>query len=236
MAYFPMFLDIEGKHCLVVGGGKVALRKAQVLLDFGAHVTVVAQQIEKEIKDIAEQSQRKADEISSMGFPRSEERSKSYGQVTIYERAYTEEDLQDKVFVVAATDNAAVNHEIAEDARKRNIPVNAVDQPEDCTFIFPSYIRKKNVVGAFSSAGNSPVLTQYLKKQMQEILTDELGEINEYMGSIRSTVKASLDTERERKIVYRKVFQTLLERKEAGEDIDLSEREWQEILDGVKSQ
>ena len=168
MAYFPMFLDIEGKHCLVVGGGKVALRKVQVLLDFGAHVTVVAQQIEKEIKDIAEQTQRKADEISSMGFPRSQERSESYGQVTIYERAYTEEDLQDKVFVVAATDNAAVNHEIAEDARKRNIPVNAVDQPKDCTFIFPSYIRKKNVVGAFSSAGNSPVLTQYLKKQMQE--------------------------------------------------------------------
>ena len=198
MAYFPMFLDIEGKHCLVVGGGKVALRKVQVLLDFGAHVTVVAQQIEKE----------------------------SYGQVTIYERAYKKNDLQDKVFVVAATDDAEVNHEIAEDARKRNIPVNAVDQPEDCTFIFPSYIRKKNVVGAFSSAGNSPVLTQYLKKQMQEILTDELGEINEYMGSIRSTVKASLDTERERKIVYRKVLQTLLERKEAGEDIDLSEREW----------
>ena len=130
MAYFPMFLDIEGKHCLVVGGGKVALRKVQVLLDFGAHVTVVAQQIEKEIKDIAEQTQtqRKEDEISSMGFPRSEERSESYGQVTIYERAYTEEDLQDKVFVVAATDNAAVNHEIAEDARKRNIPVNAVAQ------------------------------------------------------------------------------------------------------------
>ena len=79
-------------------------------------------------------------------------------------------------------------------------------------------------------------MTHYLKKHMQEILTDELGEINEYMGSIRSTVKASLDTERERKIVYRKVLQTLLERKEAGEDIDLSEREWQEILDGEKSQ
>ena len=54
MAYFPMFLDIEGKHCLVVGGGKVALRKVQVLLDFGVHVTVVAQQIEKEIKDLCE--------------------------------------------------------------------------------------------------------------------------------------------------------------------------------------
>ena len=148
MAYFPMFLDIEGKHCLVVGGGKVALRKVQVLLDFGAHVTVVAQQIEKELKDIAEQTQRKEDETSSMGFPRSEERGESYGQVTIYERAYTEEDLQDKAFVVAATDNAAVNHEIAEDARKRNIPVNAVDQPKDCTFIFPSYIRKLSRVRA----------------------------------------------------------------------------------------
>ena len=89
-----------------------------MLLDFGVHVTVVAQQIEKEIKDIAEQTQRKEDETSSMGFSQSEERSESYGQITIYERAYKKNDLQDKVFVVAATDNAAVNHEIAEDARK----------------------------------------------------------------------------------------------------------------------
>ena len=68
MAYFPMFLDIEGKHCLVVGGGKVALRKVQVLLDFGVHVTVVAQQIEKEIIDIADQTQWKEDESSTMGY------------------------------------------------------------------------------------------------------------------------------------------------------------------------
>ena len=207
MAYFPMFLDIEKKPCLVVGGGSVALRKVQVLLDFGAHVVVVAQTICDEIKAKATET---------------------------FERSYEDNDLIGKVLVVAATDDAAVNHDIAEAARKRNIPVNAVDQPEDCTFIFPSYIRKKNVVGAFSSAGNSPVLTQYLKKQIQDVLTDELGEINEYMGSIRSTVKASLATESERKNAYRVVLEELLRRNEAGQELQLSECELQGILTKLK--
>lgn len=72
---------------------------------------------------------------------------------------------------------------------KKHIPVNAVDQQEDCSFIFPSYLKHRDLVGAFSSAGNSPVLTQYLKESLKEILTEELGQINDYMGSIRPVVK-----------------------------------------------
>ena len=209
MAYFPMFLNISGRKCLVVGGGKVALRKVLVLLDFDARVTVVARKISDEIRNLP---------------------------VDVCERDYTEEDINACALVVAATDDANVNHKVAETAKRYHIPVNAVDQPEDCTFIFPAYVKRKNVVGAFSSAGNSPVLTQYLKAQIQDVLTDELGEINEYMGSIRDTVKVSLATETERKRAYRLVLEKLLRCNEAGQELQLSEPELQEILEQIATE
>lgn len=203
MAYFPMFLDINNKWCLVVGGGEVALRKAKVLLDFGAYVSVVAWDVDKEIRKLP---------------------------VSVCERHFVTEDMDGVALVVAATDDPKFNHKIAEQARIREIPVNAVDQPKDCTFIFPSYVKKQNVVGAFSSSGNSPVLAQYLKEETKKVLTDELGMINEYMGSIRSTVKGVLATESERKKVYRAVLEELLKRNEAGQELQLSEGELQGII------
>ena len=203
MAYFPMFFDINKKWCLVVGGGSVALRKVKVLLDFGACVSVVAWEIDKDIKALP---------------------------VRVRERHFVTEDMDGVVLVVAATDDSTFNHQIAEAARKRNIPVNAVDQPEDCTFIFPSYVKRQNLVGAFSSSGNSPVLAQYLKEATKMVLTDELGTINEYMGSIRSTVKGALATESGRKKVYRVVLEELLKRNEAGQELQLSESELQKII------
>lgn len=203
MAYFPMFLDINNKWCLVVGGGEVALRKVKVLLDFGAYVSVVAWDVDKEIRKLP---------------------------VSVCERHFVTEDMDGVALVVAATDDPKFNHKIAEQARIREIPVNAVDQPKDCTFIFPSYVKKQNVVGAFSSSGNSPVLAQYLKEETKKVLTDELGMINEYMGSIRSTVKGVLATESERKKVYRAVLEELLKRNEAGQELQLSEGELQGII------
>ena len=135
MAYFPMFVDMTERECLIVGGGNVAYRKVMVMLDFGAKVTVVA-----------------------------------------------------------------------EYCKAKGIMVNAVDQKADCSFIFPSYVKEKNLVAAFSSSGNSPVLTQYLKGKEQEILTPFLGELNEYMGQIREKVIAEYDTEAERKRVFKEIL------------------------------
>ena len=112
MAYFPMFVDIEKKKCLIVGGGTVALRKVQVLLDFGADVVVVAPEVIPKIKE----------------YP-----------VTVYQRNFQKTDLQGCELVVAATDDAGLNHEIAEAAQKQKIPVNAVDQQEDCRYSGDSY-------------------------------------------------------------------------------------------------
>ena len=138
--------------------------------------------------------------------------------------------------MVAATDDAGLNHEIAEAAQKQKIPVNAVDQQEDCSFIFPSYVREQELVGAFSSGGNSPVLTQYLKKYMAQILTAELGEANAYLGSIRPVVKRELDTEAMRKKVYQQVLNELFKQIEKKQDVKLSRQQLQDLIDDTKKE
>lgn len=195
MAYFPLFIDIEKRPCLVAGGGKVALRKVQVLLDFGAYVTVVAPDILEEIK--------------------------AFQNVHICEREFLPEDIKEKALVVAATDDALGNHQIAEACKAQGILINAVDQIEDCTFIFPAYVKKRDVVAAFSSSGKSPVITQYLKAEEQEILTDLIGELNDALGNWRNKVKQLFETEKERKQVFKEILKLGIEKESVPTDEEI---------------
>lgn len=199
MAYFPMFVDMTERECLIVGGGNVAYRKVIVMLDFGAKVTVVAENICDELRKL------------TIGDIASEDKTGSYtankeNRITFIKRRFERKDCDGMEMVIAATDDNALNHEIAEYCKANGIMVNAVDQKDDCSFIFPSYIKEKNLVAAFSSGGNSPVLTQYLKGKEQEILTPFLGELNEYMGQIREKVIAQYDTEAGRKRVFKEIL------------------------------
>ena len=199
MAYFPMFVDMTERECLIVGGGNVAYRKVIVMLDFGAKVTVVAEDICDELRKLT------TDDIAS------EDKTGSYtankeNRITFIKRRFERKDCDGMEMVIAATDDNALNHEIAEYCKAKDIMVNAVDQKADCSFIFPSYIKEKNLVAAFSSGGNSPVLTQYLQGKEQEILTPFLGELNEYMGQIREKVIAQYDTQAERKRVFKEIL------------------------------
>ena len=189
MAYFPMFVDMTERECLIVGGGNVAYRKVMVMLDFGAKVTVVAEDI--------------CDELRKLTI---DDTANKENRITFIKRKFERKDCDGMEMVIAATDDNALNHEIAEYCKAKGIMVNAVDQKADCSFIFPSYIKEKNLVAAFSSSGNSPVLTQYLKGKEKEILTPFLGELNEYMGQIREKVIAEYDTEAERKRVFKEIM------------------------------
>ena len=196
MAYFPMFVDMTERECLIVGGGNVAYRKVMVMLDFGAKVTVVAEDICEELRKLI------AGDRANNGWVSSD----AADRITIIKRKFEQKDCDGMEMVIAATDDNALNHEIAEYCKAKGIMVNAVDQKADCSFIFPSYIKEKNLVAAFSSSGNSPVLTQYLKGKEKEILTPFLGELNEYMGQIREKVIAEYDTEAERKRVFKEIL------------------------------
>lgn len=204
MACFPMFMELNNRPCLVVGGGRVALRKVQVLLDFGAVVRAAAPAICAELRKLAKEPVRTvktAGEMDAAEKPR----------LLLYEREFREEDIRDVQLVVAATDDAQLNHHIAELCRAAGIPINAVDQPEDCTFFFPAYVKEGDVVAAFSSSGASPVLTQYLKEREKEILTPQIGEIGDYLGRIRPIVRERIPEEAARSAFYRSLLKQILE-------------------------
>lgn len=185
MSYFPMFVELSGRKCLVIGGGRVAYRKAKVLKDFGAEITVAAPEILYAIREIPGIKVMKEGWEYILG-------------------------TEEWALVVAATDDWQVNHMVSEACRRRKIPVNAVDQADDCTFIFPSYIKQGEVTGAFTSGGSSPVVTQYLKEQMKGYLTEFIGEIAEYLGGIREEVKREIAPE-DRKKLYRRLLCLALE-------------------------
>ena len=196
MAYFPMFVNLKDQPCLVVGGGMVAYRKVKVLLDFEARVVVVGENICDKIYEIVKKS----------------------NQLELQKKCFEDADCDNMFMVIAATDDKELNHHIAGICNSKGIMVNAVDQKEDCSFIFSSYIKEKNLIAAFSSGGNSPVLAQYLKSQEKEILTPFLGELNEYMGKIRKRVIEKKKKKKKRKEIFKEIVNTAIENGELPQE------------------
>ncbi|WP_294239933.1 precorrin-2 dehydrogenase/sirohydrochlorin ferrochelatase family protein [Pseudobutyrivibrio sp.] len=184
MAYFPMFVDLTDANCLVIGGGSVALRKVNVLLDFGAKVHVIAKEISMDLAALSEETDH----------------------LLLEQREFTPFDLQDRKLVIVATSDNELNGQIYMMCSEGGIPVNVVDDQEKCSFIFPSYIKEQNLVGAFSSGGNSPALTQYLRNKEKEILTPRLGELNEVLGRWRQPIKELFPLESSRKSAFEQLI------------------------------
>lgn len=184
MAYFPMFIDLTDANCLVIGGGKVAYQKVKVLLDFGAKVQVVAKEISLDLAALSEETDH----------------------LLLDQREFTPLDLQDRKLVVAATSDDELNAQVSMMCKEGGIPVNVVDDKEKCSFIFPSYVKEQNLVGAFSSGGNSPALTQYLRNREKEVLTPRLGELNEMLGRWRQPIVELFPLEESRKSAFEQLI------------------------------
>lgn len=168
MAYFPFFVEIEGKKCLIVGGGTVACRKALVLSEYGPDITVVACHIVSELKQLA---------------------SQNGDSITLQKRGFDDGDLENIDFVVAATSDDGLNRHISEVCRQRKIPVNVVDVQEECSFIFPALIKEKEIVVGISTGGSSPTIAQYLKKRFKETIPSGFGTLAGQLSTYRSLVK-----------------------------------------------
>lgn len=188
MSYFPLFVDLTDKKCLVVGGGGVATRKVRMLLDFGARVSVVSKSI--------------CDDLFLL--------STDNENLSLSEREFCEEDICEMYLVIAATNDDILNGQISLLCKEKNIPVNVVDRIDECSFILPAYVKEKNVVAAFSSGGNSPVLAQYLKSRAKEFLTEEIGEVNECLGKTRNKIRNIFPTETIRKEVFKGILEYAL--------------------------
>ena len=159
--YFPLFLELDGKSCLVVGGGNVAARKASALREFGAKVVTVAP------------------EVCGRGF--------------------ADADVEGMALVVAATDDADVNRHVAELCKVKGIPVNVVDDPANCTFIFPAIARKGPLTVAVSSGGACPVAAKLVRDKAARTMPDDFVSEVERLGREREELKRSFPDPQERR-------------------------------------
>lgn len=169
MDNLPIFLRIKDQPCLVVGGGPVALRKISTLLRAGARVRLVAPEIVSNIHD----------SLDGEGHE-------------ILEREFQESDVEGARLVIAATDDNALNRRVYDLAHARALPVNVVDTPELCDFIFPSVVDRSPLVIAVSSGGSSPVLARLLRARLETLVPSAYGRLAGLMGEFREQVKTRI--------------------------------------------
>lgn len=184
MGYFPFFVDLEGWEGLVVGGGAVALRKLQKLLPYGPRLTVAAPELLAEIEALP--------------------------GLTRLRRSFAPAMLEGKGFVIAATDDREVNRGIAALCRERGIPVNAVDDKEQCTFLFPALVKRGDLTVGVSTAGASPSAAAWVGRRVSERLPEDFGELLDYLASLRPMVRKRV-AEENRAAVFARLFSDCME-------------------------
>ncbi|WWR17126.1 bifunctional precorrin-2 dehydrogenase/sirohydrochlorin ferrochelatase [Lachnospiraceae bacterium JLR.KK008] len=176
MTYFPMFVSLEGKPCLIVGGGRVAARKCRGLLAFGAEVTVVAKRFtaEFELHNVLLPDQDMSDRATACDCL-------ADGCVQKITRAFHSEDVTEGkwALVVTATDSRDVNHMVAALCHARQIPVNVADCQAECTFFFPAYCMEGTVAAGITTSGQDPAMARALRRRLQTALPGWIGEIRE---------------------------------------------------------
>lgn len=180
--YYPVFLDISHKPCLVVGGGRVAERKVRLLLKFQARITVVSPRATRYLSGLAQQ-----------------------GKIEIRTREYESSDLAGTALVFAATDNSGINGRIKADAERERIPVNVVDKPELCDFIVPSVVKRGPIIIAISTSGTLPSLSKRLRLAIAGEITGDYIKYAQILGKFR---KYLIETE-EDKTVRKRVMAEL---------------------------
>jgi uroporphyrin-III C-methyltransferase/precorrin-2 dehydrogenase/sirohydrochlorin ferrochelatase len=173
--YLPIFLDVRGQPCLLVGGGAVALRKARTLLSAGAQLVVVAPEVEPVLRS----------QLAESGG-------------LLRERAFEPADLSGVRLVIAATDDAELNARIWSQAQAAGIPVNVVDDPAHCSFVMPAIVDRSPVLLAVSSSGASPVLARKLRARLETLIAPGYGRLAELAGRYRVRVQAELPAEARR--------------------------------------
>ncbi len=155
---YPIFLDLSGRRCVVVGGGEVANRKARKLLQARARVVVISPEIGAELESVA---------------------------VEVHRRPYGEGDLEGAYLAFAATNSREVNAAVAREAEERGIPVNVADRPSDGDFAVPSTLRRGRLQVAVSTGGASPTLARRIKDELEELFGPEWAGLVEELGRSR---------------------------------------------------
>ena len=196
MQALPIFFNIQNRHCVVIGGGDVAMRKVSMLLKASAAITLYSPEICHELQDLV-----------------------AAEKIKFVQTNFEPYQLQGACMVIAATDDEAVNEAVSIAAKLQNIPVNVVDAPALCTFTMGSIIDRSPVVIAISSEGNAPVLARYIRAKIETMLPATYGRIADIAGEFREQVKAKFGTTQARRIFWEGVLQgSFVERVLSGQE------------------
>jgi uroporphyrin-III C-methyltransferase/precorrin-2 dehydrogenase/sirohydrochlorin ferrochelatase len=197
MDFLPIFLDVRGQPCLLVGGGEVAARKCALLARAGARVTVLAPELGATLRA----------ELAA-------------GRIAHRAARFADADVEGQAVVIAATSDQAVNRAVAAAAKARHVPVNVVDQPALCSFILPSVIERAPLVVAVSSGGASPVLARLLRARLESMIPAAYGRLAALAAEFRERVKARFTGAERRRFWERALQGPIAELVLAGRDAE----------------
>lgn len=209
MSYFPIYMDMSQTICLIVGGGHVALQKAQGLIGYVAQMIVVA----PKIHPMLYQLERKIDDRN---------------QFIIYQRTFQEEDMIKADVIIAATDDRDSNTQISLLCRQHRKLVNVVDVPQESDFIFPAIWRNKDLMISVSTGGKSPMFAAILKEELDMLIPHYYSDLVEMLGEYRDTIKKATPD----KIMRKQIYQSLIHR---GKELQrqLTSNEIEDIIKNV---
>ncbi len=167
-SYYPIFLNLKGKRCVVVGGGQVALRKVNVLLEHQGDVLIISPESCAEVESLTES-----------------------GKVRLLRREFQTGDLDGAWLAIAATDRKEINLQVAAEARKARVLVNVVDDAQNSDFILPSYFRRGDITIAVSTAGRSPALARKIRTTLEKNFGEEYARLTVLISEVRAETKGS---------------------------------------------
>ena len=185
MRYYPIFLDIQNRKCLVVGGGAVGCRKVLMLLDCGASVTVVSPVVDNRLFKLA-----------------------TNGKIELKKRAYRSSDLEGMFLVIGATNDEALNRQIKTDAAQHDTLCNIADRPEACNFILPAVVSRGDLIIAISTSGKSPAFAKKMRRDLEQTFGPEYADLLKLMGAIRK----KLLRQAHQPEAHKKLFEKLIDR------------------------
>ena len=165
-AYYPVFIDVRARTCVVVGGGNIGEEKVSKLLDCGAKVLVISPEVTERVRNLVDDD-----------------------NVTWTQRGYRPGDLKGAFIAIAATDDSKVNERIAAEAEERNVLLNVVDVTHLCTFIAPSVVRKGDVTIAVSTGGTSPALARKFREELSRSPLLDLADLTPLLSDARAELK-----------------------------------------------
>ena len=206
--FYPIYLNLKGKRVVVVGGGEVAERKIESLLETDASINVISPEVTSRILKLATER-----------------------RVELHRRPYRDGDCSGATLVLSATDDNATNQSVFEEARKAGALVNTADQPALCDFIMPAVVRRGEVAIAISTSGTSPGLAARLRQKIARLIGPEYGHLAQLLSEARPLIRRRIPEQAGRKELQYRILDSDIMSYLRNNDIAGAERRLREIIE-----